>query len=414
MSGRLRRLADQLRSGFWAVPTACVLFALLLAIGLVEVDRALDQGLGRFTFGAGPDGAREVLSAITTSMITFTGLVFSITIVVLQLTSSQFSPRVLRTFLRDRQTQLSLGVFVATFVYAVMVLRTVDSSDGARFVPAVATTVGVGLLLVSVGVFVGYIHHIATAIQVSSLIRAVGDETRAAIELRMPVDGAADSAVIDPGLATRQVISATYGVLTAVDERALVAAARHARVVLVLRPDLGQFVPEGAPLLDVHGDGPLDDRALARCVQLRKDRTMEHDVAFGLRQLVDVAERALSPGINDPTTAVQALDELHDLLRRLATRPLPDGVHRDDNDQVRLLTPATVFGDLLSLALEEIEQYGNDSGQVQRRIDDLLEDLLAAARPEHRGAVLAAWSRRTDRALETRCDARPPRPQERS
>ena len=178
MKHRRRGVAEGLRTGFWAVPTACVLMAVLLAVGLVEVDRTLDEGLGRFTFGAGPDGAREVLSAITTSMITFTGLVFSITIVVLQLTSSQFSPRVLRTFLRDTQTQLSLGVFVATFVYAVMVLRTVDSSDGARFVPAVSTTVGVVLLLISVGVFVDYIHHIATAIQVSTLIRAVGDEAR--------------------------------------------------------------------------------------------------------------------------------------------------------------------------------------------------------------------------------------------
>ena len=391
---RLRRVAEALRTGFWAVPTVCVLLAVLLALGLVEVDRALDQGLGRFTFGAGPDGAREVLSAITTSMITFTGLVFSITIVVLQLTSSQFSPRVLRTFLRDRQTQLSLGAFVATFVYAVMVLRTVDSSDGARFVPAVATTVGVVLLLVSVGVFVGYIHHIATAIQVSSLIRAVGDETRAAIDRRMPLDQPPPRPAAIRDAASRQLDSPSLGIVTLVDEPALVSAAQRAGVVLVLRAGLGHFVPEGAPLFDVHGDGPLDDRAVTRCVQLRKDRTMEHDVAFGLRQLVDVAERALSPGINDPTTAVQALDELHDLLRRLATRALPDGIHRDDDDRVRLVTPAPKFRDLLELALEEIEQYGKDSRQVQERIDELLTDVLAAARPEHEAAVLAARSRR--------------------
>ena len=162
MSARLRSLAEGVRTGFWAIPTVCVVVAVLLALALVQVDRATDGDL-RVAFGAGPDGAREVLSAIATSMITFTGLVFSITIVVLQLTSSQFSPRVLRTFLRDRQTQLSLGVFVATFVYAVTVLRTVSSVDDSTFVPALATTVGVALLFVSVGMFVGYIHHIATA-----------------------------------------------------------------------------------------------------------------------------------------------------------------------------------------------------------------------------------------------------------
>ena len=396
MRRRLTGLAEVLRTGFWAVPTACVLLALLLAIGLVELDRRLDDGLGEVTFGAGPDGAREVLSAITTSMITFTGLVFSITIVVLQLTSSQFSPRVLRTFLRDRQTQLSLGVFVATFVYAVMVLRTVDSTDGARFVPAIATTVGVVLLLLSVGVFVAYIHHIATAIQVSSLIRAVGDETRATIERRAPGDQLLRTAQGPAGPATSVVVSPSYGVVTAVDERALVAAARAADAVLVVRVGLGQFVPEGAPVLDVHG-GPLDDRAVARCVRLGKDRTMEHDLTFGFRQLVDIAERALSPGTNDPTTAVQALDELHDLLRRLATRTLPDGVHRDTDDQVRLLVPAPRFEDVLTLSLEEIEQYGADSAHVQRRIDALLADLTAAALPEHRGVVLAARTRRAQR-----------------
>ena len=394
MSPRLTRLADALRTGFWAVPAACVSVALLLALGLVELDRALDDGLGDVTFGAGPDGAREVLSAITTSMITFTGLVFSITIVVLQLTSSQFSPRVLRTFLRDRQTQLSLGVFVATFVYAVMVLRTVDSTDGARFVPAIATTVGVALLLVSVGVFVGYIHHIATAIQVSSLVRAVGDETRAGIERRLRVDEPQRPASAPPGPPTRHVASHAFGVVTAVDDRLLVAAAHQADVVLVMRVELGQFVPEGAPLLEVHGDGPLDDRAVARCVHLGKDRTMDHDVAFGFRQLVDVAERALSPGTNDPTTAVQALDELHDLLRRLATRPLPDGVHRDADDRVRLLTPGTRFEDFLGLALDEVDHYGADASQVQARLDVLLADLAAAALPQHRGAVLAAQERR--------------------
>ena len=394
MSARLARVTDALRTGFWAVPAACVVVALLLAVGLVELDRALDDGLGDVTFGAGPDGAREVLSAITTSMITFTGLVFSITIVVLQLTSSQFSPRVLRTFLRDRQTQLSLGVFVATFVYAVMVLRTVDSTDGARFVPAISTTVGVLLLLVSVGVFVGYIHHVATAIQVSSLVRAVGDETRAAIDRRLTVEEPPRTAPIALPPATRSVGSPTYGVVTAVDDRLLVAAAHEADVVVVLRVELGRFVPEGAPLLDVHGDGPVDEAALARCVHLGKDRTMEHDVAFGFRQLVDVAERALSPGTNDPTTAVQALDELHDLLRRLATRPLPDGVHRDDDGVVRLLTPAPRFEEFLVLALDEVDQYGADASQVQARIDSLLEDLVTAARPEHRGAVLALVQRR--------------------
>ena len=397
MRRRLSALREWLRTGFWALPTLCVLVAVVLALGLVRLDRALDEGLGRVTFGAGPDGAREVLSAITSSMITFTGLVFSITIVVLQLTSSQFSPRVLRTFLRDRVTQFALGVFVATFVYAVLVLRTVSSLDDDRFVPSVATTVGLGLLLLSVGMFVTYIHHVATAIQVSSIIRSIGNETRAAIDRRFPPGGqepAPDPVAPLLGPVAGVVPSPDFGVVVRLDERALVEAAADAGVLLRTRLHLGDFVPQGAPLLHVHdpdGDG-LERLNLVRvqaAVHLGRDRSMEQDAAFGFRQLVDIAEKALSPGINDPTTAVQALDELHDLLRRLATRSLRDGVVTDDDGVTRLIVPPDRFADYLALALDEVERYGENSLQVQQRVQDLLDDVGAAALPQHRDAVRA-------------------------
>jgi uncharacterized membrane protein len=389
-----RRLRESVRSGFWALPAAFVVVALLLALGLVALDRRLQDGaVGGLTFGAGPDGAREVLSAITTSMITFTGLVFSITIVVLQLTSSQFSPRVLRTFLRDRVTQASLGTFVATFVYAVLVLRTVDGRDDDRFVPAVATTAGVVLLLVSVGVFVAYIHHVATAIQVSSVIGAIGEETRRSLERRYP----ADATVPPPGPLPETVAAvlpaARSGVVTRVDEARLVRAAQDAGAVLRLVVPLGGYVPEGAPLIEVLGGSTGAAPGALAAVRQARDRDLHSDVAFGLRQLVDIAERALSPGINDPTTAVQALDELHDLLRRLAVRPLRTGVHRDEAGAVRLVAPAETMASFLDLALLEIEQYGRDSRQVRERVRALLDDLLDAARPEHRPAVLHARRR---------------------
>ena len=389
MSARLSALTESVRTGFWAIPGVCVVLAMLLAVGLVRLDRVTSADL-RYTFGAGPDGAREVLSAISTSMITFTGLVFSITIVVLQLTSSQFSPRVLRTFLRDRYTQLSLGVFVATFVYAVTVLRTVSGVGNDVFVPAIATTVGVGLLLLSVGMFVGYIHHVATAIQVSSILTAIGDETRETIENRYPPDVQHQPRPAPPA-ATRPaaVVPAPHpGVLTRVDAKRLVRLAAEADVVLRTPRRTGEFVPQGALLLEVVGDpASLDLDAVTSSFTFGRDRTMQQDVAFGLRQLVDIAERALSPGVNDPTTAVQALDQLHDLLRRLATRRLRDGLHVDDEGVVRLVSPAETFADYARLALAEIEQYGSDSLQVQERLGELRRDLRAAALPEHRAAL---------------------------
>ena len=399
MTLRLRAWWQAIRTGFWAIPSACVLVAILLGLALVRVDHALGDDL-RLGFDAGPEGAREVLSAISTSMITFTGLVFSITIVVLQLTSSQFSPRVLRTFLRDRLTQFALGTFVATFVYSVTVLRTVTGGDDA-FVPAASTTVGLALLLLSVGMFVAYIHHIATSIQVSSIMTAIGAETRETLERRYPTgtDEQAPPVPAPAGAPTTVIPAPRMGVVTQIEVRRLVALAGAADVVLRTRLRPGDFVPEGAPLVEVLGTGAVDPSAVVAAITVAKDRTMQQDVAFGFRQLVDIAEKALSPGINDPTTAVQALDQLHDLLRRLATRPLLEGHYPDDDGSVRLVTPPETFAGYLDLALAEIDQYGADVEQVQRRIDALLSDVIAAARPDHR-VVTESWRRaRAERHL---------------
>ncbi|MGN6334375.1 MAG: DUF2254 domain-containing protein [Motilibacteraceae bacterium] len=412
MRRRWAALRESVRNGFWAVPTLCAVLSILLALGAVRLDRVAPDRL-RLAFGAGPDGAREVLSDITTAMITFTGLVFSITVVVLQLTSSQFSPRALRTFLRDRQTQVALGVFIATFVYAILVLRTVDARRERAFVPAIATTLALLLLLASVAVFVAFIHHIATAIQVSSIIASIGAETRGTIERRFPSDSEGGpmgwmGQVVPPlrAGASRRVLAAPRpGVVTAVDDDRMVALARAAGVVVRTQVRLGDFVPEGAPLLELlpeAGTDRLDDGAgdddleqldaqpFLDAVRQQRDRTMDQDVAFGLRQLVDVAERALSPAVNDPTTAVQALDQIHDLLRRLVTRSLRDGRRTDEDGVLRWVGPAETVAGFLSLGLDEIEHYGADSPPVRDRLDDLLADLLDAALPQHRSAVLEA------------------------
>ena len=404
MKTRLSAIAEAVRTGFWALPTVCVAVACALALGLIKLDRELSEGFGRVTFGAGADGAREVLSAITTSMITFTGLVFSITIVVLSLTSSQFSPRVLRTFLRDRQTQLSLGIFIGTFVYAVLVLRTVNGLDENTFVPAVATTVGVLLLLLCVGVFVAYIHHITSMIQISSILNSISGETRDAVEREMPTGMRETPVVIRPsGMPDAVLPAVRSGVLVDVDIPRLVRCAREADVVIVSDLHYGAFVPEGAPIAAVHrGDTTrLDSQAVAKSFALAQERTMQRDVAFGFRQLADIAAKALSPGVNDPTTAVQALDGMHDALRRLATRSLPTGAHTDEDGQIRLYLPQPRFEDYLALSLDEVEQYGAESIQVQQRVTALLDDLCAAALPEHRPAVEQRMAARAEKGLRS-------------
>ena len=249
---RILRWRERLRAGFWVVPTVFVLGALSLSLVTLWLDdNVIDEIPGGFT--GGPDNARDVLSTISSSMITFTALVFSITVVVLQLTSSQFSPRVLRTFLRDRSTQVSLGVFVATFTYSLLVLRAVRSGEDV-FVPSLSATLAFVFVLVSLAVFVHYIHHIAQSIQVSSIIAAVAAETRDTIERMYPVGCGVVEAVVPTGLPTAVIASPhTPGVILGYDDDRLIALASEAGCALVMIPAVGDFVPEGSPLFNVYG-----------------------------------------------------------------------------------------------------------------------------------------------------------------
>jgi uncharacterized membrane protein len=375
------RLREYLRSSLWFIPSAFVLSAVVLWLVVGAIDRAVEGNDLLLAYGGGPDGAQEVLSAIATSMIAFTGVVFSITIVVLQLASGQFSPRVLRTFLRDRATQSSLGIFIATFVYALLVLRDVRaaSSEESAYVPGLSVSMALVVLALSLGVFVYYIHHIARAIRVAWIVDAVADETRRSIAhqfLDAPDEGLELTAPSGPP--TQVLVAPVPGTVQAVGKRALVALARRYDCVLEMKPSVGDFVPEGAALLYVYGKQPLRgddaDDAVGEFA-LGLERTMEQDPAFGFRQIVDIAVRGLSPAVNDPTTAVQCLDHLHDLLRYLAARPFRSGRLGDEDGNLRLVVPPPSWEDYLDLALDEIRHYGATSIQIMRRIRALLDDL---------------------------------------
>lgn len=381
-------------TSFWFIPAMFTALAVLAALLLVHLDTTFDGQALPILFPGGPDGARAVLGAITSSMISFTALVFSITVVVLQLTSSQFSPRILRTFLRDRVSQVSLGVFVATFVYAMTVLRSVrgETTDDV-FVPRVATTVSFVLVVTSVAVFIWYIQHIANAIRAANVLEAVGSETRNLIDVRYPHD----AAYVEPPAGTNFVATVRAnrpGVVTGVDVARLVRLAREHDCLLELVPHIGGFLPEDAPVFVVRSAGEtqsVDDvlhrKVLRGGVTFAVERTMEQDVAYGFRQLSDVAERVLSPSTNDHTTAIQAIDQLHDLLRRLATRPLPDRVHCDEDGHVRLVVREVGFAHYVDIAVEQVATWSQNSPRVLARLADLVDDTLTVVRPEHRRAL---------------------------
>ncbi|MDN5859066.1 MAG: DUF2254 domain-containing protein [Pseudonocardia sp.] len=370
------------RNTFWLVPGTCVLAAVVLGLVMPRLEGLVPTEL---IYPGGPEGARSFLASITSSMISITGLVFSITIVALQLAAGQFTSRVMRDFLRDRLIQWTLGIFVATFTYAMVLQRSVrGTSEEGAFVPALGISLAFLLVLASTGSFIAYIHHIANSIRIAEIVERIAAQTRTVIDVRYPPDPHEPAAPLPSGNPDRIVVTPRPGVIVAVDRAALFAAATERDAAFTMLAAVGDFRPAGAPLIAVHGECPDH---LERHVSFDTERTHEQDVAFGFRQLVDIVERALSPALNDPTTAAQSIDHLHDLLRRIAARPPPPDRQVDDAGVVRLVHAVPAFADLLDLALEEVLHYGGQDPQTRRRLRVMLTDLQDAALPCYRDAV---------------------------
>ncbi|MBC6992189.1 DUF2254 domain-containing protein [Hymenobacter sp. BT491] len=368
---RLRALWQNLNSSLWFVPTLMVAGALLLAFGLVIAEsRTNYEGLRDYPllFGAGADGARGMLTAIAGSMITVAGLIFSLTLSTLAQVSSQYTSRVLRNFMRDRTNQVVLGFFVSIFAYCLIVLRTIRGGDEGRFIPSLAVGMGLVLALVSIGVLIFFIHHMASALQASSIVRNATEETEAAIALLFPDELGDEASAAQAQELLRQagqltwqpVLAKATGYVQSIDEEQLLAVANDLQGVVRLEHGIGGFVARGAVLVSVarYEDRPaalpadLTDQVNS-LVNLGRQRTIEQDAGFGLRQIVDIALKALSPGINDTTTAIICVDHLGALLAQLADRQLPDPL-RVDQQRVRVIAVRPAFGQFLATAFDQI------------------------------------------------------------
>jgi uncharacterized membrane protein len=359
-----------------------------LSFATIAIDRSVGTVVPRSLSGD-PDAALAILTTVAMSMVTLTGLVLTITMVVVQLAMGQFTPRVIRTILRDRPSQFAIGVFVATFAHAMLVMREVAApsrSDPNGYVPGIAIVVAFVLILISIMVLVSYVHHIGQSLRVASLIDSVGDDTRELLFKLYPDFGAGEESATDPPVETlQQVVPApSPGVLYKIDERELVEAAESADVTIVVRPRIGDFIPQGAPIFNVHGGTVADGRQLLSAVALGRERTLHQDLAYGLQMLVDVAVRSLSKSMGDPTTAVQALDRLHDCLRQLVQRRFPSGRHIDSTGRLRLVVPRITWQRYVDIAMDELRYYAVSSIQVTRRLVVMLEDLAAVAPTERR------------------------------
>jgi uncharacterized membrane protein len=387
---RWHRTRTYLLSSLWFVPMLCVLAGVGLSFATIAIDRLSGGSVVPRSLSGDSEAALSILSTVAVSMVTLTGLVLTITMVVVQLAMGQFTPRVLRTILRDRPSQFAIGVFVATFAHAMLVMREVhaptrQAPDGV--VPGLAIVVAYVLILVSIMVLVWYVHHIGRALRVAALIDSVGDDARSLLEKLYP-PGAQHEVLPKPERSEPQgvVTSLRHGVLVDIDVPSLVETARKADAVLAVTHRIGDFVPEGAPLCDVFGR-KVDSASIRASFELGNERTLNRDLAYGLRLLVDVAVRSISPSMADPTTATQAIDRIHDLLRQLAVRPFPSGHHVDEDGHLRVVIPTLSWDGYVHLCLDELRTYGSTSLQVSRRLRAMLRDLLEIAPPE-RGAIL--------------------------
>lgn len=391
-----QKVLDTIRQSLWFIPGLWVIGSTIAAFGLVLLDIATPEIASELPliFGGGPEGARGLLSSIASSMITVAGVVFSITIVALQLASSQYSPRVLRNFMRDRPSQIVLGSFIGSFWYAILVLRTirVEQEGSSAFVPAFAVTGAIMLSLMALGMLVYYIHHIATQIKPSHITAAIATETleEVARQQRVAEDHPRPAGRSRPSGDPSSFIPATRsGYLQYVEADELVEIAAEYRMTIRLEAAPGNWVQQHAPLFGFWDAEPSDEiaRRLHRQVAVGTERVLHQDPGFGIQQLVDIAVKALSPGINDPTTAINAIHRITEILVAAGRGGLASQEHTDAEGTVRLVVPRAGFGELLEVSFEEIVHFGVAVPTIARAIADALDVLSRTVATEHQSAL---------------------------
>jgi uncharacterized membrane protein len=371
-------LLEYVRASLWVLPALSVAAALAAGALLSAVNVGVHSPLA---FQGTPDDARDLLIGIASTMVTVIALLLGLTVVALQLSSTQFSPRLLRNFLRDRPNQIVLSAFVATFAYSAAGLYTVGFSGGNRTAdfPRLAVSGSLVLLFLSLGLLVFFADHLAHSIQIDTIMNVVQRNTVTVIEHRL-LTGGEDAPEVPDGATA--VTSRRSGYVQAVRCSDLLSQAARYGVCVRLRPRVGEHVVAGStlawiwPVSPVSRGGPAPDlrrvtAALESWVRIGFERTLEQDAAFGIRQLIDTACKALSPAVNDPYTAVQAIDHLSVIFCALAQRPLGDHVARQPSGAA-VIVPGWRFPDYLTVMCGLIRRYGASEPTVAGALLQLL------------------------------------------
>jgi uncharacterized membrane protein len=393
LSAKLANAWYLLHSGLWFIPTLMAIAAAGLSQLMLRADSAFYSGAPRSVHGiyaGGPEGARQLLATVAGSMITVAGVTFSITIVALTLASSQFGPRILRNFMANKGNQVVLGVFIATFLYCLLVLRSVRDDSNGGFVPHLSVTTGVVLALASLGFLIYFIHHVSSSLQVTEILAGItegimGEAWGHALEhVGKPWKGGKGGrrAPEGPG---KEAPSRRGGYIQSIDFAGLYRYAVERDLTLEILHRPGDFVIEGEGLLRIWPPD-FDEEAARREVKRRfvlgAHRTPTQDIEFGVNLFTEIAMRALSPAMNDLYTAIMCLDRLGEVLVPLAGNP-PGGFRRADNDgRLRIILHATTYAELLDAALDPIRHSGSGNPILVQRVLRLLEQAMDRAGDE--------------------------------
>jgi uncharacterized membrane protein len=378
---KLKQLWIDLRSSFWFVPSLIVSASIGLAITLIEFDALQgDRWLARWPrlFGVGAEGARGILSTIAGSMMSVVGVTFSMTLVVLALASSQYTSRILRNFMKSRFTQSTIGIFAGIFTYCLIVLRTIRSGSDGSFVPNIAVFFSVVLAICGIGVLIFFIHHISSSIQASNIVASVTEETMQCIDECFPEqfeneaekDIQRQTKIFNTEKKWQFIPANKSGYIQSADRAVLLRLAREKKAVVRMEHGVGEFVVQGTSLIALSLEKPSEEvtiTTLQKAFVISRHRTIEQDMAFGVRQIVDVALKALSPGINDVTTAVMCIDYLTAILTRLATRKFPPFDLYEDQE-LRVIAKGPSFESLLDEAFDQIRSNAKGNVTIMMRM----------------------------------------------
>jgi uncharacterized membrane protein len=410
MKAQIKFLLNKVLSSFWFVPLIMTIGAIILSILTLSIDTLLLQSpdmRGWWLYTGGPEGARTVLATTAGSMITVAGVVFSITIVVLSLASSQFGPRLIKNFIDKRINQMVLGTFIATFIFCILTLQKIRGPDDTIFVPHISVTIGILLGVASLIVLIYFIHSISTSIRANNIIARVCEELDNAIERIFPEEYGSDRSrngrSLEDLVKERGYISEKYyrdiesvpseksGYLLEYDINELLNIAVKEDVIIRIDNRPGDFIVSNTPLLWIWPGKKVNEKLgkkLISTFMMGSERRSNQDVEYPIHLLVEIAVRALSPGINDPFTAITCIDWLGEALSKLAGKKIHGPLYFDENEKIRVIAKAVTFSGAVDAAFNQIRQNAVTIPAVSIRLLEAISAIASQVRQDEHRKVL--------------------------